>query len=67
MTNSNGQTNLGFNKLEVRLMLDALAGQDTERMTDEGQKARMQLIERMIRSKNRLVEPDSWNAYPWIN
>jgi len=67
MTNSNGRTNLGFNKLEIRLLLDALESQNTEGMTDEGQNARMQLIERMVRSEYRLVEPQSWNANPWFN
>ncbi len=67
MANSIGQTSLGFNKLEIRLLLDALEGQDTESMTDEGQNAQRKLIKRMIRSESRLVEPDFWNAYPWAN
>ena len=65
MTNSNGQTTLGFNKLELRLLLDALEGQDTVNMTDAGQNAQIKLIKRMIRSESRLVEPDFWNANPW--
>ena len=65
MTNSNGQTTLGFTKLEVRLLLDALAGQNTEGMTDKGQEAQMRLIQRLTRSENRLVEPDFGRANPW--
>lgn len=67
MANSNGQTNLGFNKLEIRLLLDALEGQNTVNMTDEGRDARTKLISRMTRSEGRLVEPQSWNANPWID
>ena len=65
MTNSNGQTTLGFNKMEVRLLLDALEGQPTISMTEEGQDARIKLIKRLARSEGRLVEPQSWNANPW--
>ena len=67
MANSNGQTNLGFNKLEVRLLLDALEGQFTDNMTEAGQEARIKLIKRLSRSEGRLVEPQSWNANPWID
>ena len=65
MTNSIGQTTLGFNKMEVRLLLDALEGQSTVNMTEEGQDARIKLIKRLTRSEGRLVEPQSWNANPW--
>ena len=65
MTNSNGQTSLGFNKMEARLLLDALEGQPTISMTEEGQDARIKLIKRLARSEGRLVEPQFWNANPW--
>ena len=67
MTNSNGQTTLGLNKLEVRLLLDALEGQNTVNMTQDGEDARIKLIKRLARSEGRLVEPQSWNANPWID
>ena len=67
MTNSNGQTTLGLNKLEVRLLLDALEGQNTVNMTQDGEDARVKLIKRLARSEGRLVEPQSWNANPWID
>ena len=67
MTNSHGQTSLGLNKMEVRLLLDALEAQYTENMTEDGQDARVKLIKRLTRSESRLVEPQSWNAYPWID
>ena len=67
MANSNGQTNLGFSKMDVRLLLDALEGQDTVNMTENGQAARTKLIKRLARSEGRLVEPQSWNANPWID
>lgn len=65
MTNSHGMTTLGFNKMEIRLLLDALEGQNTVNMTEDGQDARIKLIKRLTRSESRLVEPKSWNAYPW--
>jgi len=67
MANSHGQTTLGFNKLEIRLLLDALEGQSTVNLTEEGQDARIKLIKRMTRSESRLVEPQSWNANPWTD
>jgi len=67
MTNSIGQTTLGFNKMDVRLLLDALEGQITVNMTEEGQDARIKLIKRLTRSERRLVEPQSWNANPWVD
>ena len=65
MANSIGQTTLGLNKMEVRLLLDALEGQFTDNMTEAGQDARIKLIKRLARGEGRLVEPESWNAYPW--
>ena len=67
MTNSNGQTTLCLNKLEVRLLLDALEGQDTVNMTQDGEDARYKLISRLVRGEGRLAEPQSWNANPWID
>tara|TARA_Y100000289_G_C3836671_1_gene106391 strand:- start:292 stop:495 length:204 start_codon:yes stop_codon:yes gene_type:complete len=67
MTNSNGQTTLGLNKMDVRLLLDALEGQNTVNMTQDGEDARVKLIKRLARSEGRLVEPQSWNANPWID
>lgn len=65
MTNSNGQTTLRLNKLEVRLLLDGLEGQYPENMNEAGQDARIKLIKRLTRSEGRLPEPQSWNADPW--
>ena len=67
MANSNGQTTLGLNKLEVRLLLDALENQPPDNMTEAGQDARIKLIKRLARSESRLPEPQSWHAYPWAN
>ena len=67
MTNSNGQTTLSLNKMDVRLLLDALEGQNTVNMTQDGEDARVKLIKRLARSEGRLVEPQSWNANPWID
>ena len=67
MANSNGQTTLSFNKMDVRLLLDALEGQNTINMTQDGEDARIKLINRLARSEGRLVEPQSWNANPWID
>ena len=66
MTNSHGQTTLGLNKMEVRLLLHALMGQSTTDMTESGQEAHTKLIVRLARSEMRLVEPQSWNANPFV-
>ena len=65
MANANGQTNLGLDKREVVILIDALQSQSTENMNAEGLKAQAKLIKRLLRSEGRLVTPKSWNSCPW--
>ncbi len=66
MTNSHGQTTLGLNKMEVRILLCAVLGQSTRDMTESGQEAHSKLLKRLARSEMRLAEPQSWNANPFV-
>lgn len=64
MTNSIGQTTLGFVKGEIVILLDALEGQNTDEMTSEGMEARTKLIDRLFRANLRLKEPRK-GSYAW--
>ena len=65
MKNSNGQTTLGFDKREILILIDALEGQQTHDMNDEGLTTQEKLIKRLTSAENRLTTPTSWDSNPW--
>ena len=64
MTNTVGQTTLGFSKADVWILLDALDSQRTLNMTEDGYQARIKLMKRLIRARDRLATDDRY--WPWV-
>tara|TARA_R100001463_G_scaffold22047_2_gene52970 strand:+ start:745 stop:942 length:198 start_codon:yes stop_codon:yes gene_type:complete len=64
MTNTVGQTTLGFSKVDVWILLDALDAQETVNMTEDGYQARIKLMKRLIRARDRLETNDRY--WPWV-
>ena len=64
MTNTVGQTTLGFSKVDVWILLDALEAQRTLNMTDEGYEARIKLMKRLTKARDRLATDDRY--WPWV-
>ena len=61
MTNSNGQTTLGFTKAEVLALLEALEAQHTHHLTEGEITVLDSIHKRLTRANHRLKTPSFWS------